>query len=169
MSMKRATVLSLVLLLGAAAVSAQTERPPRRFSNALLNDVVRMTDAGLADETITAFVKARRARLEPVTADDLIRLRQARVSDTVIQYLASVEGRSDELTYDSSEGTAYPVSPTYSGEYGYAYPYSYYYPGYFSSFVFFRGRPFFRSHSLFHRPFFRRGGRPFFHGHGRRF
>jgi hypothetical protein len=167
MVMKRLAIFSAVLILSAAAALAQSGPPSTRFSNLLLNDVARMTKAGMPDATILAYVKARRAGTDSVSADDLIQLRRAGVGEPVIQYLAGVaaldEGRSGEarqgnVTYDSGDGTAYPVEPAYDG--GYVYPYGYgYYPydggGYFStSVVFIGGRPFRRHHFFPHRPFF---------------
>ncbi len=183
-AMKRSVAFSVILILGAAIAFAQAEPSSTRFSTPLLNDVVRMTKAGLSDATIVAYVKVRRARLDSIlSADDLIQLRRAGVSETVTGYLASVtavdvgqrrEGRDEEATYDSREGRAYPVEPAYGG--GYAYPYGYgYYPpyggGFFSTSVFI-GRPFFHRHFFFQRPFFSDRfffrdhffHRPFFHG-----
>jgi len=178
-NMKRLAMFSAILILSAAAALAQSGPPPTRFSNLLLNDVVRMTKAGMPDATIVAYVKARRAEMDSVSADDLIQLRRAGVGEPVIQYLAGVasldEGSSGEarqggVTYDSGDGTAYPVEPAYDG--GYIYPYGYgYYPyyggGYFTtSVVLIGGRPFRRHHFFLHRPFFHRHfflHRPFFH------
>ncbi|HEY3123602.1 MAG TPA: hypothetical protein VGK70_06030 [Thermoanaerobaculia bacterium] len=174
--MKRLVIFSAMLILSAAAALAQSGPPSARFSNLFLTDVVRMTKAGMPDATIVAYVKARRAGIDSVSADDLIQLRRAGVGEPVIQYLAGVaaleEGRSGEarqrdVTYDSGNGMAYPVEPAYDG--GYVYPYGYgYYPydggGYFStSVVFIGGRLFRRHHFFHHRPFFHR--RAFFGGH----
>ena len=186
-AMKRPVAFSAILILGAAVAFAQAESSSTRFSTPLLDDIVRMTKAGLSDSTIVAYVKVRRARLDSIlSADDLIQLRRAGVSKTVIRYLASVtaddvgqtgEGRHEEVTYDSREGTAYPVEPAYGGVYGYPYGYGYY-PryggGFFCTSVVFIGRPFFHHHFFFHRPFFghrfffrdRFSHRPFFRGRG---
>jgi hypothetical protein len=181
---KRSAPLLVISIFVSAIAFAQGESSPTRFSNPFLNDVARMTKAGLSDATIVAYVKARRARLDSeLSADDVIRLRRTGISEAVIQYLASVtpldEGRSGEarqgdVTYDSGDGTAYPVEPAYDG--GYVNPYGYgYYPydgsGYFStSVVFVGGRRFLRRHFFPHRPFFHRrvffgsrfANRPFF-------
>src|SRR5713101_6351484 len=137
MLMKRTAVLSAILLLGALAVSAEPASA-RRFSNPLFNDVVQMTRAGLSDATIVAYVKARRARLEAdVNADDLIRLRQAGVSESVFGYIAGVEGMNvpprasgGDVAYDSSDSsgsaeTSYGEDEAYS--YASVYPYPYWY------------------------------------------
>ena len=169
MVMKRLAIFSAILILSAAAALAQSGPHSTRFSNPLLNDVVRMTKGGMPDATIVAYVKARRAGMDSVNADDLTQLHRAGVGEPVIQYLAGVaaldEGRTGEVrqgdvTYDSGDGTAYPVEPAYDG--GYVYPYGYgYYPydggGYFStSVVLIGGRPFRRHHFFPHRPFFHR-------------
>ena len=178
-TMKRALAFSAILLLVAAAASAQTTRP-RRFSNSLLNDVVEMTRASLPDETIIAYVKARRARLDgDVSAEDLIRLRQAGVSDAVVRSIAGVvgpagpsSGRDTETTYDSREGSDYPVEPDYGYGYGYpywygyayGYPYWYAYSPFFSTTFFVGGGRFFHDgHRFFGHGGGHRGGG---HGHG---
>jgi hypothetical protein len=148
---KRASALSVILLLGALAASAQSAAT-RRFADPLLNDVVEMTRAGLSDATIVAYVKARRSRLEPdLAADDLIRLRQAGVHEPVIRYIAGAGGIEDpgssrdrDVEYKLAEGSASPVE-SYDGEgyayyYGYsAYPYWYAYSPYFTGSFFFVG------------------------------
>ncbi len=92
MIMKRLAVFTAVFILGASLASAQT-RQSFHFSNPLLNEVVRMSNAGIGNETIIAYVKARQARLEgSLTADDLIALREAGVGESVIHFLASVTG-----------------------------------------------------------------------------
>jgi hypothetical protein len=131
-TMKRIAVLSVILLLGAVAAFAEPTQS-RRFSNRLFNDVVEMTRAGLSDETILAYVRARRIRLDAdVSADDLIRLRQSGVSENVVRYIAGVAdiegsptGPSREMTYDSSGGKAYPVEPSSEGDEDYPRSYVY--------------------------------------------
>ncbi|HEX5855436.1 MAG TPA: hypothetical protein VFZ57_07430, partial [Thermoanaerobaculia bacterium] len=157
--MKHVLAISAILLLGASLASAQP-RPSPRFSNRLFTDVVEMTRAGLSDATIVAYVKARRARLDSdVSAGDLIRLRQAGVSETVVGTIAGITGldggRSDtgnDVAYDSREPTASSVEPSYPEDeaysygsrypywYAYGYPYWYGYGPYFSSTFFIGGR-----------------------------
>src|ERR1700693_5894553 len=60
MVMKRLAIFSAILILSAAAALAQSGPHSTRFSNPLLNDVVRMTKGGMPDATIVAYVKARR-------------------------------------------------------------------------------------------------------------
>jgi hypothetical protein len=159
--MKHALAFSAILLLGASLVSAEP-RPTRRFSNRLFTDVVEMTRAGLSDATIVAYVKSRSSRLgSDVSAEDLIQLRQAGVSEAVVATIAGITGleggrsRPDsEAAYDSREGADVPVEPSYAEDeaypyaygypywYAYGYPYWYGYGPYFSSTFFFGGRSF---------------------------
>ncbi len=158
-TMKRALLLSAVLVLSASAAVAEP-RASSRFSNRLFTDVVQMTRAGLSDETIVAYVQARRARLDAdVRAEDLIRLRQAGVSEPVVAAIAGITGLEagpggpgSEAAYDSGEGTDVPIEPSYAEDeaypyaygypywYAYGYPYWYGYNPYFSSTFFFGGR-----------------------------
>ena len=176
-TMKRALVFSAILLLGASAAFAE-RGSPSRFSNRLFNDVVEMTRAGLSDATIVAYVKARSSRLDSdVNADDLIRLRQAGVSEAVVGKIAGItgldgdpSGPDSEATYDSREETAVPVEPSYAEDEAYSYPYGYpywyaygypYWYGYgphFSTTFFFGGRSF-HGRGFGHRGFGHGGGR----------
>lgn len=128
MIMKRLTVFTALFLLGASLASAQA-RHSFQFSNPLLNDVVRMSNAGIGNETIIAYVKARQARLEAgLTADDLIALRESGVGESVIHFLASVTGFGAEpgvASYDAGEGETVAVTPGggYGDPYVYGYPY----------------------------------------------
>ncbi len=193
-TMKRALVFSAILFLGTSAAFAQRSSPSR-FSNRLFNDVVEMTRAGLSDATIVAYVEARRSRLDSdVNADDLIRLRQAGVSEAVVGSIAGITGldggRSSidsEATYDAREGPAVPVEPSYQEDeaysypygypywyaygypywYGYGYPYWYGYGPRFSTTFFFGGRSF-HGGGFGHRGFGHGGGHRGSGGHGGR-
>ena len=178
--MKSALAISAIFLLGAVAAAAEPGST-RRFSNPLLTDVVQMTRAGLSDATIVAYVKARQARLDAdVSADDLIRLRQAGVSETVVRYIAGSSGidspsaeRGQEMTYDSRDGAAIAVEPAYGEDepYDYAYGYPYwggYYPYWYAYSPYFSGTFFigggFHSRGSFRGGHFR-GGRGGIRGH----
>lgn len=124
MIMKRMAAFLAILFLGTCLASAQTKQSSARFSNPLLNDVVRMSDAGMRPDTIVAYVKARESRLDmALTADDLIELRRANVHEHVIEYLASAAsfagaGRSGAVrrrpAADYDEGETVAVDPGYS-------------------------------------------------------
>ena len=147
-TMKRAAFFSVLLLV---AVSAFATPPPtaRHFANPLLDDVVQMSRAGLSDDTIVAYVRSRRSRLDAeVTANDLIDLQRAGVSEKVIGYIGTTVGIQEphaapnstppnSVNYNAGDGSdegAYPVDPqsnadvTYSNESSYeyaSYPYWY--------------------------------------------
>jgi uncharacterized membrane protein YgcG len=118
--MKRNLVLFAVLLFTSLNALGQS-RQSGRFANPLLDDIVQMSRAELPEQTILAFVRARQARLETdVTADDLIRLHRAGVSDRVVAYIASISGlenrradrdRDSGMSYDSDSSSAAPVDP----------------------------------------------------------
>jgi hypothetical protein len=191
-TMKRMLVFSAILFLGASAALAE-RGSPSRFSNRLFDDVVEMTRAGLSDATIVAYVKARRSRLDSdVNADDLIRLRQAGVSEAVVGTIAGItgldvvpSGPDSEVAYDSRKETTVPVEPSYAEDeaysypygypywYAYGYPYWYGYGPYFSTTFFFGGRSF-HGRGFGHRGFGHggrpggSGGRGGHGGHGRR-
>ena len=106
-----------------------------------------MSAAGTSDATLISFIHARRARLEPgPSADDLIRLKQAGVSEKVIEYLAGIssagsrnrESRgyvsteaasdgSDVVAYDSPGGHYYRP---YAYDWGWGFYGPYIYPGF---------------------------------------
>jgi hypothetical protein len=117
--MKRVATFSaiLVLVLCASTAAAQTHpqspQSSTRFTVPLLNDIVRMSSAGMRADTIIAYVKARQSRLDALTVDDLIELRRAGVEEPVVQYLASVGYFDDrggaQMGYDSGEGETVAV------------------------------------------------------------
>jgi hypothetical protein len=87
---------------------------------AVLDEIVRLTKAGLSDETVLAYAKAHRAELPAVLPNDrLTFLRDSGVSRTVILYLtaidvrASNEGAAETAVYESEE-TESPAAPAYS-------------------------------------------------------
>src|SRR6202162_5753841 len=90
MVMKRLAIFSAILILSPPPAARQGGPHSARFSNPLLNDVVRMTKGGMPDATIVAYVKARRAGIDSVSADDLMELRPDKVGEPVIQDFAGV-------------------------------------------------------------------------------
>jgi len=156
--MKHIPILVLFATLNASLLVAQSRSAPSQFSNPVLDEVARMAAAGSSDTTIVAYIRARRARLEPgPTADDLIRLKQVGVSERVIEYLAGIssggERRRDERRYvrreassddDGSDVVAYDSPGGYYGRpyYPYLYVGGFYGPFFYPGFVFrggFRG------------------------------
>jgi uncharacterized membrane protein YgcG len=120
--MRRNLVLLAVLFFASLSALGQSRlgqsRQSGRFANPLLDDIVQMSRAELPEQTILAFVRARQARLETdVSADDLIRLHRAGVSDRVVAYIASVSGlenrradrdRDSGMSYDLDSSSAAP-------------------------------------------------------------
>jgi hypothetical protein len=162
--MKRILILVLFASLAASLLAAQTRRSQSQFSSPVLDEVARLSAAGTSDATLISFIHARRARLEPgPSADDLIRLKQAGVSEKVIEYLAGISSagdrrrdqqrsvrREDSSSDDGSDVVAYD-SP---GGYSYRpYPYDWGW-GFYGPYIY---------------PGFAIRGRFGFHFHGRRF
>jgi hypothetical protein len=154
--MKRAFVFSFLLacsgiLLGDSPGSSLQSRDPR----SLLQDLVRMTNAGFSDATILVYAKAHRLELpSEVSTDDLLWLRKSGVGESVIRYMAAIDVRSEDGgagrdaddgddAYDSEEPVRYSAradsysdggygNDRYGDDYGYAgsyydnYPETYY-------------------------------------------
>ena len=144
MNMKRLAAFSAILVLVLCASTASTAAAQTRpqssahFANPILNEIVRMSNAGMRSDTIIAYVKARQSRLEALNADDLIELRRAGVEEPVIQYLASVGYFDDrgggasgpQMRYDSGEGgdgetVAVDGQPRSYGGWGWGWGYPY--------------------------------------------
>jgi hypothetical protein len=142
--MKYAVAFSLLLgcsvvLLGDSPDSPYSRRPSSQKAT-LLEDLVRLTKAGLSDETILAYAKAHRGELPPtVSAEDLLWLRNSGVSEEVIRYMTAIEVRaadqdtedtSEDVAYDSGETAGYSSASPYDQSYPYSesepYPESYY-------------------------------------------
>jgi len=80
-------VAVLLFIAAAAPVFALDSDPRARQTTAtLVDEVIRMSQAGVADEDIIAYVHKTRDRYD-VTADDLIALTNAKVSKAVIHAL----------------------------------------------------------------------------------
>ena len=134
------TILSAAFLVSVPA-SAQTAPAPRpyagHFSNRILDDVVRMTHAGISDDSIIAYVRARMPRLaQDLHPEDLGSLQQAGVSENVVRFIADAAGQNGGTRgirgdVQAGYGDTVPVDP---GAYGYggypAYGYGYGYPAY---------------------------------------
>jgi hypothetical protein len=109
--MKRAVALAFLLAFsGVLLGDSPGSRGALHESSTILQDLVRMTKAGMADETILAYAKARRAELPPeVSADDLLWLRKSGVSETLVRYMTAIDVRAsdaeagEDVAYDSDE------------------------------------------------------------------
>jgi hypothetical protein len=125
--MKRA--VSFFFLLACCGLLLGDSPDPGRAARqqaSLLQDLVRMTNAGFSDETVLEYAKGHRAELPSlVSAEDLVWLRKSGVSETVVRYMtaidvrASEEGAGEDVAYDSAEAAGYA---RYSPSAAYSYP-----------------------------------------------
>src|SRR5437868_8480591 len=118
--MKRHLIIALLLSFAAVPLFAA-----RRTTN-IVDDVIRMQKAGIAEDEIVAFVRKGESRMD-VTADDMIALHDAGVSRNVIKaVLDESDARGERRDRD---GRDYGYSYSYSAPrvaYGYyAAPYFY--------------------------------------------
>ncbi len=151
--MKRTLTLALALLVASGAgATALTPPPPAGDSDRLLDEIIRLTTGGFSDQTVLAFVKARRADIPPIlTAEDFVRLRKTGVAEAVIGYLTGASaielntaGRTAAMDAEPAKEPAYVPQPVYQVP-----PYLYGYGGGFIS-----PSPFFLNHHFFrHHPF----------------
>lgn len=137
--MKRAIVLSFLLACsGVLLADSPDSRSPSLEPPSLLQDLVRLTNGGLSDETILAYAKAHRVELPPkVSTDDLLWLQKSGVSETVVRYMAAIDvrasdaGAAEVVAYDSNGAAGHSAAAdSYSDDsadsgYG-SYPDSYY-------------------------------------------
>ena len=102
-------------------------------------EVKRLVAAGISDDVIVEYVRTN-GPVQPLTAQDLIDLRQANVSEKVLAAMmepARAPAATPSQTYESGT-TYYPTYYSYPWYYPsayfsfgyYAYPYSYRYPYY---------------------------------------
>jgi hypothetical protein len=98
--MKRAVFFSFLLACGGVLLA---DSP--RDSRSLLQDLVRMTNAGLSDATILVYAKEHRRELpSEVSAEDLRWLRQSGVGEPVVRYMAAIDVRSEDGGAEADEG-----------------------------------------------------------------
>ncbi len=86
-------------------------------STTLVDDVIRMSKAGVGDEAILAFLQATHERPE-ITADDLIAMSEAGVSKAVIQAMMSsvpppTEANGPSVESPANQAEAPPDAPPY--------------------------------------------------------
>lgn len=115
--------LVVVLALAAAplfAIDGQQQRPA-----SLVDDVIRMTKAGVDEQAVLAFVEKYDGKFD-VTADDLIAMSDAKVSRQVIK---AVLDEADERDGTVRERREVVVTPRY-------YP-SYWGPRYYDPFYYY--------------------------------
>lgn len=114
--MKRLAVVLLVLLAVPLFAEEERDRTPRRT---LVDEVIRMANAGVNDEAIIAYIRKSDERVE-VTADDLIALTDAKVSKDVIKAVIDYADERDGTSRSRSrERVVYrPVYSSYWGGWG---------------------------------------------------
>lgn len=158
--MKRLILLLAALLVAAPSFALdeanRTDRPDRaRRTVIIVDDVIRMSQAGVSDDAIISYIRNTREPFD-VSADDLIAMTNARVSERVVKGLED-EAAARRDNYDRRE-----ARESRSTVYVTPYPYSYdpfYYPYYdpfwygprFSFGVGFVFGPRFIHHGRFHR------------------
>lgn len=134
--MKRLTSLAvLVILIGAVPVFALDANRDNRDDNTanyqrdrhtVIDDVIRMSQAGVSDESIIRFVQQSHDRYV-MNADTIIALNDAHVSKAVINAL--MDGSNDRGDHRSGDRTVtervYVQPYPYYGYYGYYDPYWY--------------------------------------------
>ena len=121
--MKRHLLVALLLTFAAVPLFGA-----RRGTN-IVDDVVRMQKAGIAEDEIIAFVHKGESRLD-VTADDMIALHDAGVSRAVIKAILDESDARGERRdgYRRDDGdTDYGYAPRVYAYGGYPYYYSPYY------------------------------------------
>ena len=101
--------------VGDRAPSRQTARRP-----IIIDDVIRMSQAGVADDAIIAYVRKYRDRFD-VNADDVIALTDAHVSKDVVKFLVDEAGAQKNDRRDRQPARYY----------GGVYVDPWFYPGYY--------------------------------------
>jgi hypothetical protein len=112
-----AAVLMVAAPLFALDKTSPVDPPDARQRLSMIDEVIRMTQAGVGDDAIVSYIRGSREAFV-VTSDDLIALTNARVSDRVIREL-----QNDAQDRRYATRSTVLVSP-------YAYPYYYPYPYY---------------------------------------
>ena len=120
--MRKSILAVAVLILTFASM------PLFAFSRSVTDDVIRMTKAGIAEDTIVEFVHKTRGPID-LNSDDILAMKDAGVSQKVIRAVVDVADNRDR---DHSHVVV--VAPyAYGYGYGYGYPYydPFYYPYYY--------------------------------------
>ena len=99
------------LLVCVYSSSAQTTALPPPVGGISIADVIRLSQAGLSDNTIIAQIKMRSEPLN-LTPDDLLQLKAAHVSDRVIESFTSSSQSQDA----NSANPAQPAATTTSSQ-----------------------------------------------------
>jgi len=89
------------------------------------NDVKRLVEAGISDEVIVAYVRTY-GPVEPLSARDLIDLRQANVSEKVLAAMVESSKKPAPAPPGETEESSPPVTYSYPWYYPSGYYYDYY-------------------------------------------
>ena len=122
--MKLAVILSLLLACSGVLLG---DSPDNRGASlkppSLLQDLARLTKAGLSEETVLAYARAHRGELPPkVSTDQLLWLRKSGVGETVIRYMAAIDVRASEtdaedvVADDSGRAARYSARADYGDD-----------------------------------------------------
>jgi hypothetical protein len=118
--MKRLFPLAILLLIVAATPVFALDPSGQTRTASVIDDVIRMSQAGVADEAIVSFVVHSRQRFD-VSADDVIALTNAKVSKEVIKALvdeaADRKDRKEVRSERTERETVYVRPGYYSGWY----------------------------------------------------
>jgi hypothetical protein len=107
--MKRIGFLLLMMFIAVPLFAAERDRTP---VPTLIDDVIRMSKAGVGEEAIIEFVRKSNERVD-VTADDLIALTDAQVSKNVIRAVIDLADERDGRSRSRSR-TRVIVEPRYA-------------------------------------------------------
>jgi hypothetical protein len=125
-------LLAITLCIAATPVFALDNNAPRddrassRDRTTMIDDIVRMSQSGVSDDSIIRFIRTSRERYV-MNADTIIQLTDAKVSKPVIDALLDYsDNRGNDGRYNSSGSrTTVFVSPAPYYGYGYYSPYWY--------------------------------------------
>lgn len=126
--MKRVTLTVAVLLLAMAAPVFAVNRTVM-----VVDDVIKMTKAGVADDAIIAFVKKTAEPFE-VNGDDVIAMNDAHVSSAVIK--AVIDESAVRMRDDRRDSRRVYVTPGFYSPYYDPFYYGYYDPFWYGPRVF---------------------------------
>ena len=90
------TILAVVLLLTGLAIASPSfaEAASTDQRDTLVDDVVRMLDAGIESDLIVNWLKSGDRRAAALSANDLIALKQAKASRELIEFLLAMTARA---------------------------------------------------------------------------
>jgi hypothetical protein len=125
------SAVGVLFILGIAApafalseVAKDSPRADHTRRPVIIDDVIRMSQSGVDDGSIIAYIAKYRDRFE-ITADDVIALNDAHVSRDVVKALVDESRRDDRRDRDRAPATRVYVEPYWGYPYGYYDPFWY--------------------------------------------